>query len=302
MVMSLITKIRTSFGSSSSDDAEFNNLDEIVPSSEAPTSRDSTEGGEHGIPLFSRSSSSADLRDVDAVKQKNSNKSTSLLPKLSFSKLGSQSSSFSAQSSSRTVNSARSTKDNRFTSTRSMGAADKLHDNKNDKTIFDDDDFSKIGIEEVEEEGESSESDSESGSASESEELATSGDEDKNERNSKVIAEKHMEYISTMFSKARHFRNEFVLEAVTSGLLDINERDIDGNALLHICAQNNNRKLASMLLKAELNADINLRNNKALTPLDYCDKYGFVKMRDWLVSKGARHGATLAKSRHSSFT
>lgn len=98
------------------------------------------------------------------------------------------------------------------------------------------------------------------------------------------------EEIESIFSKVRHNRAEAVIAAIQDGF-DANTVDAFGNTMMHVCAQNNHRKLASMLLQQFPTIDVNARNLKGLTPLDYAEKYGFQKVASWLVSVGAVQGA-----------
>jgi hypothetical protein len=101
------------------------------------------------------------------------------------------------------------------------------------------------------------------------------------------------EEIEAVFSKARHNRAEAVVAAVHQGF-DVNSVDSYGNTILHVCAQNNHRKLASILVQRFPSINLNAENLKGLTPLDYADKYGFHKVASWLVSAGAVNGAQAA--------
>lgn len=101
------------------------------------------------------------------------------------------------------------------------------------------------------------------------------------------------ETIEMVFSKARHDRQDFVLDMLISGRFNPNSRDQHGNTLLHVCAQNNHRALASKIIKqcgGVDKIDINAKNKKKSTPLDYCEKYGHVKFRMWLATLGAKYG------------
>lgn len=95
-----------------------------------------------------------------------------------------------------------------------------------------------------------------------------------------------MEYINTVFSKTRHNHIEFVVEEIEKGF-NTASRDEFGNTIMHVCAQNNLRKLASLIMKLSPDIDINVANKKDLTPLYYAKKYGFTKMAEWLLSYGA---------------
>lgn len=98
------------------------------------------------------------------------------------------------------------------------------------------------------------------------------------------------DYLEQIFSKTRHNHGPEVLEALRKGF-DVNTIDSNGNTLMHICAQNNHRKLAASVLQRYPHCKVNEENFKGLTPLDYSQKYGFHKMTDWLSSVGAESGA-----------
>jgi len=100
-------------------------------------------------------------------------------------------------------------------------------------------------------------------------------------------------YIEVLFSRVRHNHIQYVLHALEQGF-DINAVDQNGNSIVHICAQNNHRKLMHAIISKHPWVDINRRNKKHCTALDYCEKYGFLKMYDWLVVEGAFHGRELA--------
>eukprot|EP01033_Poteriospumella_lacustris_P011350 gene11350-8072_t len=109
--------------------------------------------------------------------------------------------------------------------------------------------------------------------------------------------------VEMVFSKARHDRQEYVLDMLLHHQFNPNSRDQYGNTLLHVCAQNNHRSLAAKIIKhcgGPDRVDVNARNKKKLTPLDFCDKYGHVKFRMWLTSFGAVSGDTRQDQFHSS--
>lgn len=89
--------------------------------------------------------------------------------------------------------------------------------------------------------------------------------------------------IDDVFSKVRHNRIEIVTSYLEKGF-DVFSIDANGNSMLHICSQNNNKKLASLALK--YGCPINARNHKGLTAMDYCVMYKFDTMATWLSSKG----------------
>jgi hypothetical protein len=93
--------------------------------------------------------------------------------------------------------------------------------------------------------------------------------------------------VEQLFSKVRHNRIDDV-RAILDGEMDVRTRDSNGNTLLHICAQNNLKKMANLVL--DYGADINAENKKGITALDYCDNYHFDKLGDWFVQMGGDNG------------
>lgn len=59
--------------------------------------------------------------------------------------------------------------------------------------------------------------------------------------------------------------------------------------MLHVCAQNNLKKLSNICIKH--GCDLNARNKKGMTPLDYCDMLKFNALAEWMVVMGAENGA-----------
>ena len=57
--------------------------------------------------------------------------------------------------------------------------------------------------------------------------------------------------------------------------------------MLHVCAQNNLKKMASLCLQH--GCDINAVNRKGMTPLDVCDKLNFSGLAQWFVTMGAEN-------------
>ena len=104
----------------------------------------------------------------------------------------------------------------------------------------------------------------------------------------------HDDQIEHIFSKARHNHAAVVISALQAGF-HVNTTDGNGNTLLHICAQNNHKKLASALILNFPMCNINAENFKSLTPLDYARKYGFEKLATWLESAGATCGSGSSK-------
>jgi hypothetical protein len=101
--------------------------------------------------------------------------------------------------------------------------------------------------------------------------------------------------LEMVFSKTRHNHVDVVVAAIQKGF-NVNSIDSYGNTIMHICAQNNHRKLASVLLQKFPQCSVNTENFKGLTPLDYADKYGFQKMSSWLASAGAVNAGQAAHS------
>ena len=93
--------------------------------------------------------------------------------------------------------------------------------------------------------------------------------------------------VEQLFSKVRHNRIEEVKKMLDEGT-NMKIKDSNGNSLLHICAQNNLKKMANLVLK--YGADINAENKKGITALDYCDNYHFEKLGDWFVQNGGDNG------------
>jgi hypothetical protein len=100
------------------------------------------------------------------------------------------------------------------------------------------------------------------------------------------------EFITSLFSKVRHNRIEIVQDILAKGSQRTSRlRDDNGNSLLHVCAQNNLRKMASLVLS--FGCEINAVNFKACSALDYAERYSFSKLADWLRSKGALRAAAI---------
>lgn len=104
--------------------------------------------------------------------------------------------------------------------------------------------------------------------------------------------EEDEEFVTYLFSKVRHNRIEIVQDILSEGSRRTSRlRDDNGNSLLHVCAQNNLRKMASLVLS--FGCEINAINYKACTALDYAERYSFSKLADWLRSKGALHAEAI---------
>jgi hypothetical protein len=65
----------------------------------------------------------------------------------------------------------------------------------------------------------------------------------------------------------------------------IDYQDDQGNALLHVAAQNGSKRLAKLCLRK--GADLNIQNLNGQTPLHFAYSYGYNDVGDYLVGKGA---------------
>lgn len=90
---------------------------------------------------------------------------------------------------------------------------------------------------------------------------------------------------SIVFSFVRHNRIESIESLIQSDTSILQAKDPSGNNLLHVACQNNNRRIAKMVLKAGI--DVNEQNNRGNTALHYCYQYGFMPLCEYLVAHGA---------------
>ncbi len=65
----------------------------------------------------------------------------------------------------------------------------------------------------------------------------------------------------------------------------IDYQDELGNSLIHVAAQNGNKRLIKVLLRR--GAQINSANLSGQTPLHYCYGYGYEDVGAYLVKRGA---------------
>ena len=79
--------------------------------------------------------------------------------------------------------------------------------------------------------------------------------------------------VESIFSKIRHGRLDKIRQYFEDGILEPTLTDKNGNSMLHICAQNNQKPLAALLIK------------KGMTALDYCELYQFHDLKTWLEKK-----------------
>lgn len=88
-----------------------------------------------------------------------------------------------------------------------------------------------------------------------------------------------------VFSFVRHNRYDAVEALIQQDQDVIHATDETGNTLLHTACQNNNRRLAKLLLKNHIT--INLQNSRGNTSLHYCYQYGFSDLAEYLLAHGA---------------
>ena len=99
--------------------------------------------------------------------------------------------------------------------------------------------------------------------------------------------------IRDSFSKVRHNHVDVVQACIRGKTHDLGSVDDKGNTLLHLAAQNNLKNMAVLLIREggfDGTEQLNKRNRKGMTPLDYCDLYQFPKLGDWLTLQGAERG------------
>lgn len=89
-----------------------------------------------------------------------------------------------------------------------------------------------------------------------------------------------------IFSFIRHNRYEAVEQLLAQEPAILETVDQNGNTLLHVACQNNNRRVAKLLIRTR--ADINAQNTKGgNTPLHYAYAYGYSQLCEFLISRGA---------------
>merc|ERR1719229_842797 len=93
---------------------------------------------------------------------------------------------------------------------------------------------------------------------------------------------------TVVFSFVRHNRYEAVEALIQQEIEVLQARDENGNTLLHTACQNNNKRIAKLLLKNGIS--VNEQNTRGNTPLHYCSQYGFMQLADYLIAHGADDG------------
>lgn len=88
-----------------------------------------------------------------------------------------------------------------------------------------------------------------------------------------------------VFSFVRHNRYDAVEALIQQDQDVIYSKDDNENTLLHSSCQNNNRRLAKLLLKNHI--AINAQNARGNTALHYCYQYGFSDLAEYLLAHGA---------------
>ena len=107
-----------------------------------------------------------------------------------------------------------------------------------------------------------------------------------------------VELLVEAFSRARHGRVKD-LDALFARGVDPAARDSNGLTLLHMAAQNNQRKSAKLVLKrTDFASDpprlslIDAQTNQGQTPLHFCFAYGYRDLARYLLSLGADDAVT----------
>ena len=100
-----------------------------------------------------------------------------------------------------------------------------------------------------------------------------------------IISEKEKNElkIKDLFTKAINNRLGGVEECFASGMSS-DTQDEHGNTILHIAAQNGNKRIIKLALRWR--ANINLQNNQGQTPLHYLFTYKYENLAAYLISKG----------------
>jgi len=87
-----------------------------------------------------------------------------------------------------------------------------------------------------------------------------------------------------IFSLARHGQYA-ILECILIKGISPDSRDLDGNTILIIAAQNGNKRIIKIALR--YGAQINMKNCNGNTALHYANEYNYDDVRNYLIKKGA---------------
>ena len=88
------------------------------------------------------------------------------------------------------------------------------------------------------------------------------------------------------FSLARHNRYDVLKQLLTTGELQVEERDAKGNTILLVACQNGLRRIAKLALRH--GASMDTQNDAGNTALHFCFMYGFAdSLGDLLLQAGA---------------
>ena len=90
--------------------------------------------------------------------------------------------------------------------------------------------------------------------------------------------------IENIFSFTRHGRIAEVDDLLSRGV-SADVRDDNGNSILAVACQNNDKRVAKLALRK--GANINSSNLVGNTALHFCYKYGHIELAKYLISKGA---------------
>jgi len=90
---------------------------------------------------------------------------------------------------------------------------------------------------------------------------------------------------TVIFSFVRHNRYDAVEALIQQDHTVLSSSDENGNTLLHVACQNNNRRIVKLLLKNHI--AVNTQNEKGNTALHYCYQYHFMPLAEYLLSHGA---------------
>eukprot|EP00928_Gymnodinium_smaydae_P095095 TRINITY_DN811_c0_g1_i1.p1 TRINITY_DN811_c0_g1~~TRINITY_DN811_c0_g1_i1.p1 ORF type:complete len:1218 (+),score=283.26 TRINITY_DN811_c0_g1_i1:59-3712(+) len=90
---------------------------------------------------------------------------------------------------------------------------------------------------------------------------------------------------SIIFSFVRHNHYESVEALIQQNMEVTGAKDEAGNSLLHIACQNNNRRIAKLLLASRI--DVNDQNRRGNTALHYCYQYDFNALIELLTAYSA---------------